>query len=222
MHSLPPCYWEPNYARELYTCPASFPQPLPGRVLSAWLAIWSETESAACSLFARPVREDKMVSLALVVPRGLPGCPRLSSRSARAAGAEHPSTWREGCLPVGPICPACCLLGNGRAILAVKPQKWASCLWPSPRLSVLWTGDPELISSSATAEDGLLCGACAIAKWITLGKGIERQLQCRKCFVHQLSPILHPERLKAVCLQLCVMSCSVCHLISSPGIIRHA
>lgn len=233
MHFLPLWYWEPNYARELYTCPSylwylRLPSPTP-----AWQCVFCLTchlnENRICPLFSQfvpPVRAEEMVSFALVMPYEQPGCSWLPGRNTRAAALQPGPSIQ---VPVGKavrqrhqsvqVPP-----GKRRTILAVEPQKRAPCLWPSPQQSVLWHLKPELTFSPAAAEDGPSCRACAIAEWITHGKGSkrERQPQCRKCFVHQLPPILHPERLKAVCLQLCVMSCSVCHFNSSPGIIRHA
>lgn len=112
---------------------------------------------------------------------------------------------------------------TGRAILAVKPQKWAHCVWTSPQLSVLVGG----LRSISTLELYQCWGWAALwrlcCSWMSnTQQERQRQPECSKCFAHQLPPILHPERLKAVCLQLCVMSCSVCHLMSSPGITRQA
>lgn len=87
---------------------------------------------------------------------------------------------------------------------------------PEMSTSLSWSHGNWHTSSPSTVLQGL------VHSQARKGCERERQLQCRECFVHHLPPVLHPERLKAVCLQLYVMSCSVCHLNSSPGIIRHA
>lgn len=193
-------------------------QPLPGCVLFSWPATCSEAESVPSFLCLALVRQQRRWWMLLW---GQPGCPRLPAPAQALLWwcSGHSGTCRETCLPVGPACPACCLL------------PWKSCFsCESPELSTLCMNKPSAVSFGGFEIHNycpalpLLCGGCAVAEWIKPSKGKERkrQLECSKCFAHQLPPILHPERLKAVCLQLCVMSCSVCHLMSSPGITRQA
>lgn len=126
------------------------------------------------------------------------------------------------------------LFESGTSLCSCCLLHWKSyCSCETPELRAVRENKPSAVSFGVLEIHNYprtllallrMCGGCAAAEWITPSKGSERerQLECSKCFAHQLPPILHPERLKAVCLQLCVMSCSVCHLISSPGITRQA
>ena len=231
---LPPCYWEPNYARELYTCPPQLWHLCLPSLTPTWQRAFCLTchliRDRICPLFSvcpsyECRREGESCFGGALRAARLPRPPQHKCKSCCGATGGRASRYLWGRLfASGTNLSSLLSPRDGRAILVVKPQKWVPGLWQAPSCQFCGTCDPELTSSSTTTEDGLLCRACAIAKWITPCKGNERerQLQCRKCFVHQLPPILHPERLKTVCLQLCVMSCSVCHLISSPGIVRHA
>lgn len=149
MHFLHPCYWEPNYARKLYTCcPQQWHLCLPS-LTPAWQCAFlldllsNQRLNLPLVLSVCPSRESRQDSEfcfggALRAAR-LPQAPRHKRKSCCGAAGGQASRYLWGRLSAGGTNLSSLLSpGCGRAILAVKPQKWASRLWPSPQLSVLW------------------------------------------------------------------------------------